>query len=425
MAPEMIKEYDYAKKRYEAIGVDIESAMEIMECVPVSIHCWQLDDVTGFERSSAGLSGGGILATGVHPGRAGNQEELFEDIEKALSLIPGKVKVNIHAIYGDFKGKAVERDCITPLHFKRWVDWAGENNTGLDFNPTLFSHPLADNGYTLASRDRKIRNFWIEHVKRCRGISNYIGKELGKVCINNIWIPDGSKDNTVSRLEHRKILKDSLDEIFEKDYPEENMLDALESKLFGIGLESYTVGSSEFYLGYAEKMHKLITFDTGHFHPAELVSDKISAVLPFLKGIMLHLSRAVRWDSDHVTTLTEEIIAIMQEIVRAGALGRVHIGTDFFDASINRVGALVLGARTAKKALLYALLEPSESLAKYEYEGNLFARLALLEDLKTAPAGIVWEQFCRTNGTPGDFEWAGDALKYENEVLKKRERNSG
>jgi L-rhamnose isomerase len=425
MAPEEIKEYDYAKKRYGTTGVDVESALEIMECVPVSIHCWQLDDVTGFEGRSGGLSGGGILSTGIYPGRAGSQEELFEDIEKAVSLIPGKIKLNIHAIYGDFNGRNVGRDSITFQHFTRWIEWAKDKNTGLDFNPTLFSHPLAEEGYTLSSKDKKIRNFWIEHVKRCREISNYIGKELGKVCINNIWIPDGSKDNTVSRLEHRKILKDSLDEIFEQDYPEENMLDALESKLFGIGIESYTVGSSEFYLSYAGEMGKLITFDTGHFHPTELVSDKISAALPFLKGIMLHLSRAVRWDSDHVTTLTDEIIAIMQEIIRAEALGRVYIGTDFFDASINRVGALVLGARTVKKALLYALLEPAGSLKKYEDEGNLFARLALLEDLKTAPAGIVWEQFCKLNDTPGDFEWAGDVLKYEHEVLGKRKGNSG
>ena len=413
-------EYGIAKEKYKQIGVDTESALEVLGSTPVSIHCWQLDDCGGFETGDAALSGGGILSTGCYPGKAGNLKELMADLEKVLSLIPGKIKVNIHAIYGDFKGGKVGRAEITPEHFKNWVKWAKKNEVGLDFNPSLFSHPLAESGYTLANQAKEIRNFWIEHVKRSREISNFIGGELGTVCINNIWIPDGSKDNTVTRLEHRLILKDALDEIFEQDYPEENMMDALESKLFGIGIESYTVGSNEFYLSYALQKGKLITFDTGHFHPTELVSDKISAALPFVKGILLHLSRGVRWDSDHVTTLSEEIVAIMQEIVRAGALDRVYIGTDYFDGSINRVGALALGARTIIKALLFALLEPASVLREYEISENFFARLAFLEDLKTAPAGAVWEEFCSNRGVPGDFKWAKDVLDYERDVLSKR-----
>ncbi len=412
--------YEIAKEKYRQIGVDTESALEVLGSTPVSIHCWQLDDCGGFETGDAALSGGGILSTGCYPGKAGNLKELMADLEKVLSLIPGKVKVSVHAIYGDFKGGKVGRAEITPEHFESWVKWAKKNEVGLDFNPSLFSHPLAESGYTLANQAKEIRNFWIEHVKRSREISNFIGGELGIVCINNIWIPDGSKDNTVTRLEHRLILKDALDEIFEQDYPEENMMDALESKLFGIGIESYTAGSNEFYLSYALQKGKLITFDTGHFHPTELVSDKISAALPFVKGILLHLSRGVRWDSDHVTTLSEEIVAIMQEIVRAEALDRVYIGTDYFDGSINRVGALALGARTIIKALLFALLEPASVLREYEISENFFARLAFLEDLKTAPAGAVWEEFCSNCGIPGDFKWTEDALDYERDVLSKR-----
>jgi len=413
-------QYEYAENRYRELGVDTGDVMELLGCIPVSIHCWQLDDVAGFETKEAAASGGGILSTGDYPGKARNEEEFFADLEKVLTLIPGKIKINIHAIYGDFKGEKVDRDEIHPQHFDRWIDWAKKNGVGLDFNPSLFAHPMADDSYTLASSDSRVRDFWIEHVKRSREISDYIGSKLGAVCINNIWIPDGSKDNTVSRLEHREILKDSLDKIFEKDYPEENMMDALESKLFGIGIESYTVGSNEFYLGYAKEKDKLITFDTGHFHPTELVSDKISATLPFVKGILLHLSRGVRWDSDHVTILTEEITAIMQEIVRAKALDRVYIGTDYFDGSINRVGALALGARTIYKALLYALLEPTERLRGFEEDNDFFSRLAFLEDLKTAPAGAVWEKFCEVNGVPGDFDWAESASDYEIKVLNSR-----
>jgi len=416
----MEENYALAKQKYSSLGIDSDKTIGELVNIPISIHCWQLDDCGGFEASDAALSGGGILSTGCYPGKARNLKELMDDLEKVLSLIPGKKKVNIHAIYGDFQGKKVGRAEIGPEHFGSWIKWAKKNEVGLDFNPSLFSHPLAESGYTLANQAKEIRDFWIEHVKRSREISNYIGEELGTVCINNIWIPDGSKDNTVTRLEHRKILKDALDEIFEKDFPEDNMMDAVESKLFGIGLESYTVGSNEFYLSYALQKGKLITLDTGHFHPAELVSDKISAILPFVKGILLHLSRGVRWDSDHVTTLSEEIVAIMQEIVRAEALGQVHIGTDYFDGSINRVGALALGARTIMKALLFALLEPTSTLRSYEIGENFFARLALLEDLKIAPAGAVWEKFCSDQDVPGDFKWAKDVLDHERDVLSKR-----
>ena len=417
----MEENYALAKQKYSSLGIDPDKTIGELVNIPISIHCWQLDDCGGFEASDAALSGGGILSTGCYPGKARNLKELMDDLEKVLSLIPGKKKVNIHAIYGDFQGKKVGRAEIGPEHFESWIKWAKKNEVGLDFNPSLFSHPLAESGYTLANQAKEIRDFWIEHVKRSREISNYIGEELGTVCINNIWIPDGSKDNTVTRLEHRKILKDALDVIFEKDFPEDNMMDAVESKLFGIGLESYTVGSNEFYLSYALQKGKLITLDTGHFHPAELVSDKISAVLPFVKGILLHLSRGVRWDSDHVTTLSEEIVAIMQEIVRAEALGQVYIGTDYFDGSINRVGALALGARTIMKALLFALLEPTSTLRSYEIGENFFARLALLEDLKVAPVGAVWEKFCSDQDVPGDFKWAKDVLDHERDVLSKRE----
>ena len=374
----------------------------------------------GFEIPSASLSGGGILSTGSYPGKAKDIDELRSDIKKAFSLIPGRKKLNLHAIYGDFKGKAIDRDKITSENFSSWIDWAKKLGVGLDFNPTLFSHPLADSRYTLSSSDKKVRRFWVEHVKRCREISNYIGKELKTPCICNIWIPDGSKDLTVSRLKHREILLKSLDEIFIVDYPEKNMLDALECKLFGIGSETYVVGSHEFYLSYAIKKGKLITFDTGHFHPTELVSDKISAVLPFVKGILLHISRGVRWDSDHVPILTEELIAIMAEIVRANALDRVYIATDFFDASISRIGAWVIGSRAVLKALLFALLEPTPILKDYEDKGNLFARLGLMEALKSMPFGAVWNYYCESVEIPAETEWIDEVLKYEKEVTLKR-----
>jgi len=412
--------YISSKKQYAKYGIDTDKVLDRLVNIPISIHCWQGDDVGGFEIADAVLSGGGILSTGRHPGKARNISELRSDIEKAFSLIPGKMRLNLHAIYGDFKGKAVDRDKILPEHFSSWIEWAKELDIGLDFNPSLFSHPLADSGYTLASKDEKVRRFWIEHVKRCREVSNYIGEQLSSTCICNTWIPDGSKDLTVSRLKHREILKNSLDEIFAVDYPEENMLDALECKLFGIGSESYVVGSHEFYLSYAVETGKIVTFDTGHFHPTELVSDKLSAVFPFVKAVMLHVSRGVRWDSDHVPILTEELMAIMEEIVRADALSKVHIATDFFDGSINRIGAWVIGARAVLKALLFALLEPTNILKDYEDSGNLFARLGFAEALKSMPYGAVWDHYCKTSEIPNDVEWMDEVLKYEEEVTLRR-----
>jgi len=413
------KQYEYAKEYYAGIGVDTDLVLKKLENIPVSIHCWQGDDVAGFEESYTAL-GGGILATGNFKGRARNLGELRQDIEKSFSLIPGTKKINLHPIYGDFKGKKVDRNEIVIEHFKSWADWAERNNAGIDFNPTPFSHRLAESGYTLSSKNNDIKNFWIEHTKRCREISNYFGGRLKKPCIFNIWIQDGSKDITLSRLEHRQILKDSLDEVFSVKYPVSNVLDSLESKLFGLASESYVVGSHEFYLAYAIKNDKLITFDTGHFHPTELVSDKIPAVLPFIKGIMLHLSRGIRWDSDHVIILSDEVINIMREIVIAGALDKVYIGTDFFDASINRIGAWVIGARAVVKALLFAMLEPVSLIKEYENRGQLFARLGFLEDTKTMPFGTVWNYYCNSQGMPQDLAWIDEVFKYEKEVLDAR-----
>ena len=413
------KQYEEAKKQYQDVGEDTDKVLTSLAQIPVSVHCWQGDDVTGFEYTDAVL-GGGLLTTGNFKGKPRNLPQLWQDIEKAFSLIPGPKKINLHPIYGDFKGKKVDRDQIGPQHFESWAEWAQKNNAGVDFNPTTFAHKLSDSGYTISDKDKRIRKFWIEHSKRCREISNYFGSRLGKTCIYNIWVQDGTKDTTLSKYEHRLILKEALDEVFSVKYPEENVLDALESKLFGLGSESFVVGSLEFYLSYAAQNGKLITFDTGHFHPTEQVSDKISAVLPFLKGIMLHLSRGIRWDSDHVTTMSDEVVEIMKEIVRAGATGRVHIGTDFFDASINRIGAWVIGARAVIKALLIAMLEPAEVIKKYEDEGKLFARLGMLEDSKTMPFGGVWNYYCKISSTPQDKAWIDEVLKYESEVLDRR-----
>ncbi len=413
------KQYEEAKKQYQDVGVDTDKVLTSLAQIPVSVHCWQGDDVSGFEYTDAVL-GGGLLTTGNFKGKPRNLPQLWQDIEKAFSLIPGPKKINLHPIYGDFKGKKVDRDQIGPQHFESWADWAQKNNAGVDFNPTTFAHKLSDSGYTISDKDKKVRKFWIEHSKRCREISDYFGSRLGKTCIYNIWVQDGTKDTTLSKYEHRLILKEALDEIFSVKYPEENVLDALESKLFGLGSESFVVGSLEFYLSYAAQNGKLITFDTGHFHPTEQVSDKISAVLPFLKGIMLHLSRGIRWDSDHVTTMSDEVIEIMKEIVRAGATGRVHIGTDFFDASINRIGAWVIGARAVIKSLLIALLEPAAIIKKYEDEGKLFARLGMLEDSKTMPFGAVWNYYCKISSAPQDKAWIDEVLKYESEVLDRR-----
>ncbi len=411
--------YFIAKEVYSEYGVDTEKVINKMKNIPVSIHCWQGDDVTGFE-GHTGLSGGGILATGNYPGRARNGEELRRDIDKAMSLIPGSHRVNLHAIYAETNGKKVERDQLTAEYFKNWIDWAKSNGIGLDFNPTFFSHKMADKGYTLSSADEKTRNFWIEHGKRCREIGEEMGKQLGSACVNNIWIPDGTKDIPASRLNSRKILKDSLDKIFEIKHESKYILDSIECKLFGIGSESYVVGSHEFYMGYAMKNDVMLCLDAGHFHPTETVSDKISSIFTFQDKLLLHVSRPVRWDSDHVVLFNDETIAILQEAKRCDALGNINFALDFFDASINRITAWVTGTRAFLKALMFAMLEPTELIMKAESEGNFGNRLALMEEFKTLPFAAVWNRYCQENSVPVGTAWLDDIDKYEREVLFKR-----
>jgi L-rhamnose isomerase len=418
---ELIKKaYEIAKEQYAAIGVDTDAAIEKMKGVNISLHCWQTDDVGGFETPDAELSGGGIQTTGNYPGKASTIAEMRGDLEKVLSLLPGKQRLNLHAIYGDFGGELVDRDQIEVKHFQSWIDWCKEQGIGMDFNATCFSHPKADSGYTLSSKDEEVRKFWVEHLKRCRVISAEIGKQLGTPCVHNTWIPDGSKDTPIDRNGMRAILKKSLDEAMEVDYPKEHMKDAVESKLFGIGAESMTVGSHDFYLGYAISRNKLICLDNGHFHPTEQVGDKISSCLQFLDEVLLHVTRPVRWDSDHVVTLNEDVQLIASEIIRNDFLDRVKIGLDFFDASINRIGAYVTGTRAAQKAFLIASLEPTKKLVEYEEAAQNFERLATLEELKTMPFSAVWDYYCLQEGVPTGMDYIGEIQKYEAEVLSKR-----
>ena len=412
--------YQAAKDHYAEYHVDTDQALKRMRDVLLSLHCWQGDDVGGFESPDSVLAGGGIQVTGNYAGKARTVEELRQDLDTVFSLLPGTQKVNLHATYGEFGGKKVDRDQIEPQHFKGWMDWAAEHQTGLDFNCTCFSHPKADSGYTLSSKDDAVRSFWIEHVKRCREIADAMGKTLNIPTIHNIWIPDGSKDIPVDRYTHRRLLKDALDEIFQTDYNKQHMNDSIESKLFGIGSEAMVVGSYEFYFGYAVQHNKLICLDNGHYHPTEQVSDKISAALLYIEELMLHLTRGVRWDSDHVVTFNPDITAILQEVVRCGALDRVHIGLDFFDASINRIGAYVTGARAALKALLFALLEPSDLLKEHENNNRLFERLFLLERMKSMPWGAVWDYYCLQNNVPADDDVINQIQEYETNVLSKR-----
>jgi L-rhamnose isomerase len=414
------RSYEYAKEVYSAFGVNTDEVLEKMKNVHISIHCWQGDDVTGFETAVEGLSGGGIMATGNYPGRASNGEELRQDIEKAMELIPGKHKVNLHAIYAETDNKFVERDELEISHFSKWIDWAKSRKIGIDFNPTFFSHEMADSGFTLSSRDKAIRDFWIRHGKRCRKIAAEIGRELGIPCVNNLWIPDGSKDFTVSRLKHRLILKDALDEVFEEKYDKKYLLDAVESKLFGIGSESYVVGSHEFYMNYALTRDVMLCLDAGHFHPTEGIADKISSILAFTEPILLHISRGVRWDSDHVAVLNDEVLAITQEVKRSNAFDKVNIALDFFDASINRITAWVVGTRAVLKGMIISMLEPTELLINEEISGNFGNRLALLEELKTLPFPAVWDKFCLENNVPVGATWLNDIKEYEDEVLSKR-----
>ncbi len=412
------KAYELAKQRYAELGVDTDKAMNALKKIPISLHCWQGDDVGGFE-SSEGLTGGGIQATGNYPGKARTADELRSDLELVYSLIPGKHRLSLHAIYLE-AGKKVERNEIRPEYYTNWVGWAKAKGLGLDFNPTFFSHPKAADGFTLAHPDAGIRKFWIEHGIACRKIGESFGKQLGTPCITNVWIPDGYKDIPVDRVAPRERLCQSLDAIFAEKIDPKYHLDSVEGKLFGIGSESFVVGSHEFYLGYAISRNVLLTLDAGHFHPTEVISTKLSAVMCFVKEMLLHVSRPVRWDSDHVVILDDELLAIAQEIVRPGYTERIHIGLDYFDASINRVAAWVIGARNMAKALLAALLEPTDQLRKYELNGDFTSRLAMMEEIKSMPLSTVWDYYCLKAGVPVGPEWLAKVKDYEAKVQGKR-----
>ena len=413
------KSYQLAAERFTELGVDTDKALQWLATVPVSLHCWQGDDVGGFEKLGTGL-GGGLAATGNYPGKARTPAELRSDAEKALSLIPGKHRFNLHAFYGEFGGRKVDRNEIAPEHFKGWIEWAKKLGIGLDFNPTFFSHPNAADNFTLSNADKGIRKFWVDHGIACRKIGGAIGKALGKTCVTNFWIPDGMKDIPVDRVGPRKRLTASLDEIFGVAVDPKLNLDSVEGKLFGIGCESYTVGSHEYYLGYAVSRQKLFTLDTGHYHPTETITDKISAVFQFMPEILLHVSRGVRWDSDHVVILNDDLLALAQELVRGDYLDETHIGLDYFDASINRIAAWVIGTRNMLKALLLAMLEPTAKLQVAETSGDYTTRLALMEEAKTLPFSAVWDYYCEKNGVPVGEAWLADVKQYEKSVLSKR-----
>jgi L-rhamnose isomerase len=410
--------YEDAKAVYALHGVDTEKALKILSGIKVSMHCWQGDDVGGFEVNETGLTGG-IMATGNYPGRARNADELRKDAEKAFSLIPGKQRFNIHAIYLESKGKFIDRDKLSPANFSSWIDWAKDLKIGLDFNPTFFSHPKSSSGMTLSSPDKSVRKFWIEHGIKSREVAADFAKKLGGVCVNNIWVPDGMKDFPADRLGPRERLATSLDEIFKKNLGGK-VKDAVEGKLFGIGSEEYVVGSSEFYLGYSVTRKKLLCMDMGHYHPTETIHDKLSAVLPFVPELLIHVSRPIRWDSDHVVILNDDLLSLAKEIIRCNALGRVYLATDYFDASINRIGAWVIGMRSLLKALLIALLEPTDTLRKLELDGKGAEKLALSEEMKTLPFGNVWDYHCFRHSVPVGSCWIGEMEKYEKEVLSRR-----
>jgi L-rhamnose isomerase len=413
------KSFALALERYAEAGVDANRALKVLETIPISLHCWQGDDVGGFENSRSGLSGG-LVATGNYPGKAGTPDELRADLEMAFLLIPGRHRLNLHAIYGEFGGRKIDRDEITPEHFKHWIAWSKKNGLGLDFNPTCFSHPKAADGFTLSHRDKGIRQFWMEHCIRSREIGAAIGKALGKKCITNIWIPDGMKDTPADRNSPRARLAKSLDEIFAKKISPGFNLDSVEPKLFGIGSESYVVGSHEFYLGYATTRGKMLTLDSGHYHPTESIADKISSVLQFLPEILLHVSRGVRWDSDHVVVLNDDLLSIAREIIANDFLSRVYIGLDYFDASINRVAAWTIGMRNMLRALLFALLEPVEKIRAAENKNDFTTRLALQEEIKSLPFGAVWDYYCQSKNIPIAENWLSEIKRYEKEVLSKR-----
>jgi L-rhamnose isomerase len=411
--------YSLAKESYAAMGVNVEQAVQRLSSISISLHCWQGDDVGGFE-NPGGQLGGGLAVTGNYPGKARTPDELRADLDLALALVPGRHRLNLHASYGEFRNRKVERDEIAPKHFEGWIDWAKEKKIGLDFNPTFFSHAKAADGFTLSHPDKAIRRFWIEHGIRCREIGAAIGKTLGTPCVTNVWIPDGYKDTPADRRAPRERLAESLDAIFKKAISPKYNLDAVEPKLFGIGSETYVVGSHEFYLGYAVTRRKLLCLDAGHYHPTESIADKISSVLLYLPEILLHVSRGVRWDSDHVVAFTDDLLAIARELAANDYLDRVHIGLDYFDASINRVAAWVIGARNMLRALLVALLEPTGKLRAAELAGDYTARLAMQEELKSLPFGAVWDQYCRTMDVPVGHAWLAEVKRYEQQVLRKR-----
>lgn len=415
---EVKKRYEEAKKRYAAIGVNTDEAIKKMADVKISMHCWQGDDVKGFLMPQGELTGG-IMSTGNYPGAAHTPDELRQDLEKAYSLIPGKHKLNLHAIYLD-TDEEVDLNQIEPKHFTKWVEWAKKQGIGLDFNPTHFSHPMMKDGMTLSHPDKEVRDYWIEHGKRSRKIAEYMGKETGQTCINNFWMPDGMKDNPIDRYTPRKRMMEALDEIFEEKLNEEYTMEAVESKLFGLGAEAYTVGSHEFYMGYGLTRNKLICLDAGHFHPTEVISNKLSSLALFSKGIMLHVSRPVRWDSDHVVLMDDELQDIAKELVRNDLLSRTNIGLDFFDSTINRIAAWVIGTRNTQKALLKAMLEPIQDLKEMELEFAFTKRMAYTEELKDFPYADVWNYFCEQNGVPVGLDWLEEVRNYEEEVLMKR-----
>jgi len=410
--------WQLARERYASLGVDADRALKTLATIPISLHCWQGDDVGGFENFGGALSGG-LVATGNHPGKARTPDELRADLEKACSLIPGKHRLNLHAFYGEFGGQKVDRDEIAPEHFKNWIAWAKKNGLGLDFNPTCFSHPKSADGFTLSNCDQGIRQFWIEHCIRSREIGAAMGKALGKTCVTNVWIPDGMKDTPADRVGPRARLTESLDAIFKKSISPKLNLDAVEPKLFGIGSESFVTGSHEFYLGYAITRKKLLTLDAGHYHPTEGIADKISSVMQFLPEILLHVSRGVRWDSDHVVIMNDDLLAIAREIAVNGFEKRVHIGLDYFDASINRVAAWTIGTRNMLRALLIALLE-SPLIRSAEAAGDFTTRLALQEEGRTLPFGAVWDFYCEQQGVPVGDAWLTEVKSYEKNVLSKR-----
>lgn len=413
------KAYALAKEQYARFGVDTDAVLQRLATVPISLQCWQGDDVGGFESDRA-LSGG-IMATGNYPGKARNADELRADVDKVMTLLPGRHRFSLHAIYLEHGGHPVDRDQIEPKHFQGWIDWAKDQGIGLDFNPTFFSHPKADDGFTLAHRDEGIRRFWVDHGIACRKIGAEMGRQLGSTCVTNFWMPDGYKDIPIDRKGPREILRRSLDEIFAEPIDQKCNLDSVESKLFGIGSESYVAGSHEFYLAYAVANKKLLCLDAGHFHPTETISDKISATLLFLDEILLHVSRGVRWDSDHVVIATDDLRAIAEELVRGDFLGRVHIGLDFFDASINRIAAWTIGTRAMIRQLLIAMLEPTPRLRQMEIDGDFTSRLAMLEELKTMPFGAVWDYYCLKHDAPVGIQWMVETRKYEAEVTSRRQ----